>query len=146
MSFGSKCAFLPEDEQDKSLRWPNSKLRVELPGILNWALEGLKRLRERGYFLVPDEMQSAIDEYQRENSSVRLFADAQCVLEVNGEVPVGELYELYKSFCQESNLRPLSKINFGKELKDAFPTITQSVSSGGKSRMWDGICLSTVTL
>ena len=38
---------IPESQQDRQLA---RKLRGELPGILNWALDGLIRLRQQGRF------------------------------------------------------------------------------------------------
>ena len=38
---------IPESQQDRELA---RKLRGELPGILNWALDGLIRLRQQGHF------------------------------------------------------------------------------------------------
>ena len=38
-------------DQDREL---SRKMREELPGIFNWGLQGLKRLRDRGRFAVPE--------------------------------------------------------------------------------------------
>lgn len=136
-----KKSFKDSPEKDSGLKWPNSKFKDELPGILNWAIQGLKRLNARGKFEITEEMTALIEKYQTENSSVRLFVDSQCDLNQQGAVPVGMLFDEYKKFCESSNYRPLSKINFGKELRDAFPTIIQDVSPDGKARQWEGLCL-----
>ena len=39
-----------------------NRLRDELPGILNWAIEGWHRLRERGHFVMPSSAQEAVEE------------------------------------------------------------------------------------
>jgi P4 family phage/plasmid primase-like protien len=61
---------IPEEMQDPSLA---EKLVQELPGILNWAVEGLKRLHLRGRFEEPLVCQQAKQEYIREVNPVRLF-------------------------------------------------------------------------
>ena len=45
-------------------------LDLERPGILNWALAGLIRLRERGYFEQTEEMAEAMHEVQLEHNIV----------------------------------------------------------------------------
>jgi P4 family phage/plasmid primase-like protien len=47
----------------------------ELPGILNWALEGLQRLASQGGFTEPESMQKLIREYRRDQNPVQGFLD-----------------------------------------------------------------------
>ena len=53
-------------------------LETEGPGILNWALAGWRRLRDRGYFSPPDETRAAIDS-MREESNVVIGFTKDCV-------------------------------------------------------------------
>ena len=46
----------------------------EGPGILNWALEGLARLLERGAFAIPNTVSDAIQRFKDESNSVTEFA------------------------------------------------------------------------
>jgi P4 family phage/plasmid primase-like protien len=50
------------------------KLRQELPGILNWALEGLARLRRRGHFVQPASSAAELKEAVGLASPVKAFA------------------------------------------------------------------------
>lgn len=49
------------------------RLLGELPGILRWALVGLRRLRERGRFVPPLESADSYDEMMDANNPVRRF-------------------------------------------------------------------------
>ncbi|MBC4018530.1 DNA primase family protein [Siccirubricoccus deserti] len=50
------------------------RVREELPGVLNWAMEGAKRLAQRGYFLPPPGHHEAVLGMQFGTDPVPLFA------------------------------------------------------------------------
>lgn len=105
------------DRPDTDLRFSGGKLAQELPGILNWALEGAKDLHEKGKFLETDEHRETIQEYREENSSVDGFL-AECLVEKEGSViETDDLYEVYTAFCKRDGRKAKSKIQFSKELK-----------------------------
>src|SRR5262249_57368894 len=41
-----------------------ARLLTELPGILNWAVHGYRRLRQRGYFAQPASARQAIEDLE----------------------------------------------------------------------------------
>lgn len=59
-----------ENERDTGLA---GKLRDELPGILNWALDGLKRLRAAGRFTDAAAVREAVTEYRTSQNVVALW-------------------------------------------------------------------------
>lgn len=48
-------------------------IQEELPGILNWASEGWRRLAKRGWYELPESMQSAVNEYKSGNNPMQDF-------------------------------------------------------------------------
>lgn len=64
---------IPEAEQNRELA---SELKVELPGIFNWVLEGHRRLRSNRFrIIVPDEVRRIVDSYIRDNNPVSRWLD-----------------------------------------------------------------------
>ncbi|HBI7086307.1 DNA primase family protein [Clostridium perfringens] len=119
---------------DKSLKY---KFQREKEGILNWALEGLKRLYENNFEFSENELTDGIKkEYKRENNNVISFVEECCELDGLFSCSRIELYESYKEFCVEAGLKALSQIKFNKELEGNF-NITRSRS--GKLRSWNGV-------
>ncbi|HEX2554222.1 MAG TPA: phage/plasmid primase, P4 family [Microvirga sp.] len=49
-------------------------VELEGPGILNWAIEGLDRLRARGRYLLPASILQAIDRFKDDNSPISAWA------------------------------------------------------------------------
>ena len=119
---------------DKALKY---KFQREKEGILNWALEGLKRLYENNFEFSENELTDGVKkEYKRENNNVISFVEECCELDGLFSCSRIEIYEAYKEFCVEAGLKTLSQIKFNKELEGNF-NITRSRS--GKLRSWNGV-------
>jgi P4 family phage/plasmid primase-like protien len=58
-----------------------AKLAAEYPGVVNWALDGLARLRGQGRFTEPAVCKAAQDERRRENTPALAFAEACLAVE-----------------------------------------------------------------
>lgn len=103
---------------------PNTALRsdvgllaMELPGILNWMLDGAKNLSESVGFVITQEQIAMLSEYRQENSSVEGFI-AECVeKDETAEVNTRDLYDEYKSYCIKDGRKFKGAIAFIKEMK-----------------------------
>jgi P4 family phage/plasmid primase-like protien len=94
----------------------------EVPAILRWAIEGLDRLKTIGKFTQPEVSKQAITEYRHESNPASEFLNECLVEEPEGRIQCQWLYELYVAWCRESGHNyPLSKVQFGKEVKKSFP-------------------------
>ena len=124
-----------KETQDVDLE---SKLLSELPGVLNWALEGLKDYHIRG-LAPPKAVIAATNEYRRENDSLQDFIGEICVVGPEYSVKNSELYAAYLDFCQDSGHEALSQKKFSTEVKRA-PGIT-STKDWKTGRYWHGIAL-----
>lgn len=125
-----------KDKQDKTLI---EKLRAELPGILNWAIEGLKDYRALGSLQPPKVIKDAVDAYRRENDSVRVFVEDVCTLQKTLSAMGPDLYASYKDFCLNSGLRPLGLGKFNGVMLDicALKGVTREKRAVGY--IWSGI-------
>ena len=92
-------------------------LKQEAPGIMNWAIDGYKRLREKGEFNVPQSAIELHDSYRRSASPIRAFIDDCCVLGAGYVTPVDELYARYQTWAKANGLEPLGKTTFGQRLR-----------------------------
>ncbi|MDM0493106.1 phage/plasmid primase, P4 family [Clostridium perfringens] len=125
---------IDKNKIDKALKY---KFQREKEGILNWALEGLKRLYENNFEFSENELTDGVKkEYKRENNNVISFVEECCELDGLFSCSRIEIYEAYKEFCVEAGLKALSQIKFNKELEGNF-NVTRSRS--GKLRSWNGV-------
>jgi len=116
---------------------------AELPGILIWAVNGLKRLNERGYFKTTQDMNADIEEYLIENDTVYQFVNETCDLDFSATISVDGLYRNFKQWCEDSGYKAKGKIRFGKDIKRLCPNVT--TGTDGHSRTWEGITSNYVT-
>lgn len=110
-------AFPPIAPED---RHPEIKAGIasEGPGILNWALEGLRRLRQRGRFEVPEAIQAATDSFQESNDVAAMFVEERCdTTNPDASEGSGTLYGEYKFWCEDNGHRPLSSTRMAEEWK-----------------------------
>lgn len=96
------------------------ELLEELPGIFNWALEGLQRLLAQGHFTVTDEHDKLLNEFVRENNPLMSFAEEkeEKFFEVKDTVKEGKTVEKrqvfrgYRQWAEENNEFPISATKF----------------------------------
>jgi P4 family phage/plasmid primase-like protien len=81
------------------------KLLAELPGILNWALEGLGKLQARGAFIQPESGLAAVEELERKTTPIIGFI--RDVLELAPEVEAAkdDVYFCYRLWCDDEGLK-----------------------------------------
>ncbi len=124
-------------KEDKRLE---NKLEGELPGILNFCLVGLSRVLQNESITESKWMEEDKKAFMRSINPVLSFVDEMCVLYDEALVLKDDLYQRYKSWCDESGLKPLSKFKFYQQLLGDFPGIVETRPDGG-SRHFKGIGL-----
>ena len=127
-----------------------NKIRKEMTGILNWALDGLYRLTvtNKNRFTLFAEADDAIRTMQDLASPVRAFVRERCKIGAHEEgvdefqIKVDELYSTYKFWCEDAEQRKFSKVHFGRDFRAAFPSIKKR-RLGDKKRyfVYEGIRL-----
>jgi putative DNA primase/helicase len=70
-------------------------IKQEGPGILVWALEGLRRLRDRGSFDIPASVVAATEEYREDNDLAAEFLRAAGIAPGNVECGASKLTHAY---------------------------------------------------
>lgn len=98
-------------------------LMEEIPGIINWQLEGLRRLKSRGHVEPSDQMRKRKLRYKLENKHESKPVEAwydECVESGDGDdtLPTASLYDQYVSWSRDMGVEPVSDQKFPKRLKD----------------------------
>jgi len=118
------------------------KLAKEVPGIINWSLEGLRRLFERGDFTKPGASEEHIADCKAISAPIRTMVDMWCEFGPQYETPVNYLYELHRVVSQENGDIPENRVSFGRKMKNAFPTQINKVQKrfdGERMYVYEGI-------
>ena len=118
------------------------KLTAELPGILNWAIDGYRRLHERGHFVQPESSTEAIEAIETLASPARAFVGEVCEVGVGHRVKTDTLYAAWRDWCGAHGLDPKSEQWFGRDLHAVVPSIKvvrPRGKDGGQTRFYEGI-------
>lgn len=134
---------IPDHEIDLSLlgsEKPDWPLRRELPGIFNWAIEGLKRLYKQGGFTTSQQFVQAKHHVRIENCSVAQFVDERCEAS-SGSEPTRRFMHEYQCFCENQGLKARSSSQVGRILKKLMPGVEKKRlgDRGGREMHYVGI-------
>jgi P4 family phage/plasmid primase-like protien len=124
---------IPIERQDPLLK---EKLKAELPGVLLWAIEGLKRLRRNGMFTLPAVCQDALEDYRQESNPAKVFLTESCEEKSTASTPSTLLYKRYVVWTKENGFETLDSRQFGKEVKKAFPKVARHRIVRAGKRPW----------
>lgn len=102
----------PDADKDPTLK---KAIEQEGPGILNWALAGLMRLRARGRFNPPAAVLMARHAFQLESDIASIYMQ-ECLERVDGtRIQAGVLYQHYKQWCLDNTHKPMSSTRLARE-------------------------------
>jgi len=102
-------------DAEKDLDLPN-KLAAELPGILNWALEGCFEWQYTG-LNPPPEVKAATDGYQNDMDIIAQFIEDCCEKEAGAFTKKIDLFRRFENWCSDNGEATLTKNDFGRKLK-----------------------------
>jgi putative DNA primase/helicase len=120
------------------------KLLGELPAILNWALDGLARLRKRGHFLQPSASMDTIQDLEDLGSPIKAFIRDRCEVKAGAEVSLPQLFEAWGKWCEEQGRDHDGTVQtFARDLRAAEPGLrkTRPRAEGERIRGYEGIRL-----
>jgi len=107
-----KFPQIPGEERDPRVK---RAIESEGAGILNWALDGLDRLRKRGRFEVPEGVEEATTQFRESNDVPALFVAERCIKGPEYEVKASSLYAEYREWCLENGHRPQSSTTIAND-------------------------------
>src|SRR5262249_53998966 len=108
----------------------------ELPGILNWTLAGLDRLRMQGGLTRAKVCDESLDKYRTENTPARMSLLETCREEPNGKTSCEALYLAYRRWCEVNGYTPLADRSFGKEVHRVFKKTERKKVGPRDNRVW----------
>lgn len=120
------------------------RLTAELPGVLLWAVEGWRRLRDRGRFVQPTAGAEVLRDMEELASPIKGFVRDRCGLGPGRSAPVPDLYRAWKYWCEENGFQHPGPANlFARNLRSAFPALAPARprTAAGRERHLVGIDL-----
>ena len=113
-----------------------------LAGLLNWALIGLKRLRDNNWEFTENYTQDeAKTNMQRRAQPVKSFIDDWTEFDNHIEMPKSVVYEGFKLYCDIYNISILEEQSFIPQLK-RYANVREhrtTILDGGRVRTWGGL-------
>ena len=129
---------IPKAERDKHL---DDKLQAELPGVLNWAIEGLQRLMSTGGFTGDRSPGRTQDTWQKWSDSVSRFKDA-AIEDGGGEkIAKSKLYAAYLEYCRQEGIPSDTQHSMTRGLKQDGLADGRAYVDGQQVRVFHDVAL-----
>ena len=113
----------------------------EKSGILNWMIEGLKRLLSQGHFSESKTQQETEIEFQRASDTIGAFLTELGVFNRNYVTTRTDAYEAYKNYCDVMGLETENEKRFTARLKEAPKISVTTTSKPKRERAWKGLLI-----
>ena len=127
----------PNHNEDPALA---VKLLAELPGIFRWALEGLNRLRARGYFDISVLDPELRRELREAANPIAAFLEETVILDPHSTVRKTALFEAWLKWAKENSVRIIYNSNkFSRGVKGTLRITSERRGAGGLKQVYCGI-------
>ena len=107
---------IPPAQRDKGLQ---ARLRTELPGILNWAIQGCLTW-QKTTLKEPHIVTSAVASYRQEMDLLGAWVNDCCMTGPLCEWPARQAYSSYAQWAEGGGYKPMSEGMFSRDLEISF--------------------------
>ena len=129
------------DEADENL--PDKLINdEEMSGLLNWALDGLERIKEQGGFSHTDSRNDIKQKWIMQTDSLRGFLDIACEFERDAWTVKEDFQKIYEEFCNHNNIYSVKKAQVTKRLPTLKPAVSlyrPDLGFEGRPRCWKNL-------
>jgi putative DNA primase/helicase len=122
-----------------------NRLIQELPAIMVWSLDGLDRLNQRGYFVMPESSTEVQRELEELGSPISVFIQERCEVGSWASVACDELFAEWCSWCQLHGRKHSGDAqSFGRDVRACVLNLSLSnrrCDDGTRQRRYEGLGL-----
>lgn len=128
------------EEQDNFL-FEKLTTMEEMSGLLNYSLDGLQRILQKGKFSYGKNSHEIKLLMQRQNNPLVAFV-FECLEQEDGNrINKETMFEIYSKWCQMKKVPRLSKEQLGRNLAKYT---NYMIAKGGNERVWENVKISDV--
>jgi|GEM_PF-3871160 len=129
------------DVQERNVNIKKEIIASEMPGVFNFAMQGLYRLLENGFFSNERTMEESAEFYEGQVESISdyIYERLEITYHAADFEIRDEVYDDYFNWCKEQGRVAKNKIEFSRKLRKMFPNIIIS----GKPPKYKGLILKT---
>jgi P4 family phage/plasmid primase-like protien len=118
-------------------------------GILNWMLEGLKRLLKQGHFTTAKSQEETEIAFDRASDTIAAFLKEIAIFDKRYATSRNKAYDCYKNYCDQFGLEQESTQKFTQRLKEtpkvSVTTVTIKEEGAKRLRGWNGIAFRKIS-
>jgi P4 family phage/plasmid primase-like protien len=113
------------------------KLKKEMPFIVKWSLEGLRRLKENNYvFTSTPESENELLELEHSNNSVAEYFEGAWEVDSTYNTPIKDCFDGFSMFARANNREEVSSNTFGRRFSEKAGENYPFKKDGKTVRCW----------
>ncbi|MCH5677912.1 hypothetical protein, partial [Streptomyces gilvus] len=113
----TKVSFLGKEDTDLKV---DLAQELELAGILNWAMEGMRRLEAQGHFTEPEAARVTRQEMEDKANPLGVFIDEEVVLDESLLTRTRDVFDGWRVWSRKGEDTRSAETMFGSDLKIAL--------------------------
>ncbi len=92
--------------------------------VFSWLVIGAnKYYRNRKHIAIPKKLKDATNDYINEIDTVAQFINEKCKIDSKSRVKCPDFYESYESYCCDSGVNYIKKLEFFKKIEKQYPKL-----------------------
>jgi P4 family phage/plasmid primase-like protien len=142
---------VPDEERVVGMDKPEFWLQAgEAPGILNWALDGMRRLKKNSmHFTNSAACRAMLEEHRADSDPCRAFLQEHYVADPQATpIPTKFVYAAYGAWCENNGHGPVSSNKFSRQVRRVFGLSEPRPHrfSSGVAKAWLGLAERQLTV
>lgn len=93
----------------------------EISGLFNWAMDGLKRLKNNGKFSYTKTVEENKEQYERKSDPIKGFVNDMLIYSEGEYLLKENLRKIYADWCIKEKVAVINDVWLSRKIKDALP-------------------------
>lgn len=108
--------------------------------LLNYALEGLRRLYKNDGFTQAETLKKQKEDFMKKSDNILSFIEECCEFNSSAKASTKELFDTYKAYCKDNDFKPYAMNKFIQSLQDKYSLSKKKLTIGSGRKMgFEGI-------
>ncbi|XYG85322.1 primase-like DNA-binding domain-containing protein [Limosilactobacillus reuteri] len=132
--FKRRAIIIPFNKiPDFKERYNLKQIYQEIPSFTYKCLKAFWEVHDKKELAISSDMKKLVDNWSGANNHVIEFLEDYCIVEEGAREKKVYIYGAYKNFCNDNGYKPLSSVQFTKELErlDTEPRIIDKTAKIG---------------
>lgn len=123
--------YLDESHSGREDLTLGARLEKEMPGIINWAIRGLQKLKVDGKLTNPQSVMGRVNAFRATSNPLEAFMQMHVIRRPDAYATVADMFSRYRGWAMENDGGGIRRQNLFARQMEAMPGVTLDVTDDG---------------